>query len=145
MIVERLITVEYLDPSMSQELLGKFPDATAFDFDYSQSGIWSPLLPRGKHSSSSVFPIESQKKFLDVSRMLSPGILRTVKGKIIRKHKKQTVAPKRLELSSSPTPKKVIFHPNLINNSLYVIEDFVKICLLYRSSFLPTFQFPRHF
>ncbi|OEL21852.1 hypothetical protein BAE44_0017131 [Dichanthelium oligosanthes] len=47
-VVERVVTVEYLEPSMSRELLGKFPDPSAFDFDYSQSGIWSPLnkIPR---------------------------------------------------------------------------------------------------
>lgn len=38
--------VEYLEPSMSKELLCKFPDNSAFDFDYSQSSIWSPLVPR---------------------------------------------------------------------------------------------------
>ncbi|BAT88999.1 uncharacterized protein HKW66_Vig0182590 [Vigna angularis] len=37
--------VEYLVPKMSIELLCKFPDNSAFDFDYSQSTIWSPLLP----------------------------------------------------------------------------------------------------
>ena len=48
-VVERVVTVEYLEQSMSRELLGKFPDSSAFDFDYSQSGIWSPLnkVPRG--------------------------------------------------------------------------------------------------
>ncbi|KAK1309573.1 hypothetical protein QJS10_CPA09g00881 [Acorus calamus] len=43
-IVERLITVEYLQPTMSRDLLAKFPDDSAFDFDYSQSAIWSPLI-----------------------------------------------------------------------------------------------------
>ncbi|KAF3445063.1 hypothetical protein FNV43_RR14756 [Rhamnella rubrinervis] len=38
--------VEYLEPLMSKELLCKFPDNSAFDFDYSQSSIWSPLVPR---------------------------------------------------------------------------------------------------
>ncbi|KAJ6991900.1 hypothetical protein NC653_015291 [Populus alba x Populus x berolinensis] len=38
--------VEYLEPVMSKELLFKFPDNSAFDFDYAQSSIWSPLVPR---------------------------------------------------------------------------------------------------
>ncbi|KAF3435690.1 hypothetical protein FNV43_RR22782 [Rhamnella rubrinervis] len=38
--------VEYLEPLMSKELLCKFPDNSVFDFDYSQSSIWSPLVPR---------------------------------------------------------------------------------------------------
>lgn len=43
---ERVKVVEYLVPSMAKELLGKFPDNSAFDFDYSQSSIWSPLVTR---------------------------------------------------------------------------------------------------
>ncbi|KAL4362423.1 hypothetical protein GQ457_04G024370 [Hibiscus cannabinus] len=38
--------VEYLEPLMSRELLCKFPDNSAFDFDYTQSSLWSPLIPR---------------------------------------------------------------------------------------------------
>ncbi|CAL1352173.1 unnamed protein product [Linum trigynum] len=38
--------VEYLQPLMSKELLVKFPDNSAFDFNYSESSIWSPLVPR---------------------------------------------------------------------------------------------------
>ncbi|KAK2978019.1 hypothetical protein RJ640_028701 [Escallonia rubra] len=41
-----VMVVEYLESSMSRDLLGKFPDNSAFDFDYSQSSIWSPLIPR---------------------------------------------------------------------------------------------------
>ena len=39
--------VYFLKPSMSKALLCKFPDNSfAFDFDYTQSSIWSPLVPR---------------------------------------------------------------------------------------------------
>ncbi|KAA8547490.1 hypothetical protein F0562_003919 [Nyssa sinensis] len=46
----RVVVVEYLEESMSTELLCKFPDNGAFDFDYSQSSIGSPLV------SSLLFP-----------------------------------------------------------------------------------------
>ncbi|XP_030528127.1 uncharacterized protein LOC115739264 [Rhodamnia argentea] len=45
--------VEYLEPVMSRDLLYMFPDNSSLGFDYSQSSIWSPLLPR------SHFPIDS--------------------------------------------------------------------------------------
>ncbi|KAF5480440.1 hypothetical protein F2P56_001189 [Juglans regia] len=45
-LVEATTKVEYLEPLMSKELLCKFPDNSAFDFDYTQSSIWSPLVPR---------------------------------------------------------------------------------------------------
>ncbi|XP_030455971.1 uncharacterized protein LOC115677064 [Syzygium oleosum] len=45
--------VEYLEPVMSRDLLHKFPDSSSTGFDYSQSSIWSPLLPR------SHFPVDS--------------------------------------------------------------------------------------
>lgn len=45
--------VEYLEPVMSRDLLHKFPDSSSLGFDYSQSSIWSPLLPR------SHFPVDS--------------------------------------------------------------------------------------
>lgn len=48
--VERLITtaedVEYLEPVISSDLIRKFPHNSTFGFDYSQSSIWSPLIPR---------------------------------------------------------------------------------------------------
>ncbi|XP_062185658.1 uncharacterized protein LOC133889196 [Phragmites australis] len=65
-VVERVVTVEYLEQSMSRDLLGKFPDPSAFDFDYSQSGIWSPLskLPRASPmpASSADFLIANPKR-----------------------------------------------------------------------------------
>ncbi|KAB1205166.1 hypothetical protein CJ030_MR7G022006 [Morella rubra] len=45
-MVSTIKVVEYLEPSMSKELLCKFPDNSAFDFDYTQSSIWSPLVNR---------------------------------------------------------------------------------------------------
>lgn len=57
-----LITVvEYLESSMSKDLLYKFPDNSAFDFDYTQSSIWSPLLP----------PPDSGVRRLEISRKIS--------------------------------------------------------------------------
>ncbi|XP_050234148.1 uncharacterized protein LOC126682477 [Mercurialis annua] len=46
LILSSCKVVEYLGPLMSKDLLFKFPDYSAFDFDYSQSSIWSPLVPR---------------------------------------------------------------------------------------------------
>ncbi|XWS75752.1 hypothetical protein CRYUN_Cryun01aG0119000 [Craigia yunnanensis] len=46
LIIATSKVVEYLEPLMSRELLCKFPDNSAFDFDYSQSSLWSPLVPR---------------------------------------------------------------------------------------------------
>ncbi|XP_021728030.1 uncharacterized protein LOC110695120 [Chenopodium quinoa] len=40
------IVIQYLDTSMSNNLLSKYPDYSGFGFDYSQSSIWSPLVPR---------------------------------------------------------------------------------------------------
>ncbi|XP_009107832.1 uncharacterized protein LOC103833501 isoform X2 [Brassica rapa] len=34
-------TVEYLQPVMRRELLRKFPDNSAFGFDYAQSSLWN--------------------------------------------------------------------------------------------------------
>ncbi|PNX74245.1 hypothetical protein L195_g030161 [Trifolium pratense] len=46
LLLQTTKVVEYLEPFMSLELLCKFPDNSAYDFDYSQSTIWSPLVPR---------------------------------------------------------------------------------------------------
>ncbi|GKE16750.1 hypothetical protein Tco_1424327 [Tanacetum coccineum] len=59
--VERVKVIEYMLSSMSKELLCKFPDNSAFDFDYTQSSIWSPLVP---HPSSPLNIDGLQKKLL---------------------------------------------------------------------------------
>ncbi|KAJ0785423.1 hypothetical protein HanOQP8_Chr02g0042961 [Helianthus annuus] len=53
--------VEYMLTSMSNELLHKFPDNSAFDFDYTQSAIWSPLVPHPSKPSSPVRPLKQGK------------------------------------------------------------------------------------
>ncbi|KAG9157153.1 hypothetical protein Leryth_025714 [Lithospermum erythrorhizon] len=50
-----VIVVEYLEPSMSKGLLTKFPDNSAFDFDYTQSSIWSPVVKRKFNATNSTF------------------------------------------------------------------------------------------
>ncbi|XP_076916820.1 uncharacterized protein LOC143576666 [Bidens hawaiensis] len=50
--VETVKVVEYMLSSMSKELLHKFPDNSAFDFDYTQSSIWSPLVPHPSRPQS---------------------------------------------------------------------------------------------
>ncbi|CAI0374445.1 unnamed protein product [Linum tenue] len=53
--------VEYLQPLMSKELLVKFPDNSDFDFNYSESSIWSPLVPR-IHNYGGGFPSDSENR-----------------------------------------------------------------------------------
>ncbi|KAK1401472.1 hypothetical protein POM88_001077 [Heracleum sosnowskyi] len=64
-----VMVVEYLQSIMSKELLGKFPDNSAFDFDYTQSSIWSPLIQRCN------LDMEVLSKSLSWSSSLSPTVL----------------------------------------------------------------------
>ncbi|KAL5714470.1 hypothetical protein ACHQM5_016431 [Ranunculus cassubicifolius] len=112
MIKERVITIEYLQPSMSQQLLSKFPDESAYDFDYTQSGIWSPLLPRGHSRMQDVSASEVTRKLLaetpefpqEKMKKLSSRIKKKMSAAMRRKKKKG------LDFSVSPNtnsaPKK---------------------------------------
>ncbi|KAJ9183003.1 hypothetical protein P3X46_006925 [Hevea brasiliensis] len=41
-----LTSVQMVSKSASERLLGKFFDASQYDFDYKQSDLWSPPIPR---------------------------------------------------------------------------------------------------
>ncbi|EYU43152.1 hypothetical protein MIMGU_mgv1a016013mg [Erythranthe guttata] len=82
------MVVEYLESSMSRDLLCKFPDNSAFDFDYAQSSIWSPLLPPPAADFSG--------RGLEVSRNLlfdetdEVGLLENTRKMAVRMKKKLT-------------------------------------------------------
>lgn len=120
--VERLVTtakvVEYLEPVMSRDLLCKFPDSTAFGFNYSQSSIWSPLIPRAHvpvDSASIVTPkklsygsgaeskLRSNRKKIAASAVkISPRVMQKSRGKMMKMKRNRT--PNSRAQGLSPTP-----------------------------------------
>ncbi|KAK1282001.1 hypothetical protein QJS10_CPB22g00320 [Acorus calamus] len=106
-IIERVITVEYLQPMMSRDLLAKFPDDSAFDFDYSQSAIWSPLIPRRGGGL-----IASGFHDIDVRAEAAIGPIKNSRERLIKgnskmkKNGKRNLVTKRLDFSSVSTPSK---------------------------------------
>lgn len=131
-----VMVVEYLESSMSNDLLYKFPDNSAFDFNYAQSSIWSPLLPPPSSAargggrklsfggSGEVGLLENTKKIAGkIKRKFTDAVLNNVSRctKMKRRRRKSFgFSPVRRRSASSTSPKvrtsfdvyKLIFFPN---------------------------------
>ncbi|CAK7345126.1 unnamed protein product [Dovyalis caffra] len=103
--------VEYLEPMMSRDLLFKFPDNSSFDFDYTQSSIWSPLVPRN-YSPLDLDLVTPRKIAFgfgsasvldnnDSSRSGSKKLSSSIKKKKKKKKKKMAISPNAFNVSLS--------------------------------------------
>ncbi|XVF18607.1 hypothetical protein REPUB_Repub11eG0037200 [Reevesia pubescens] len=56
-------SIQMVSKSVSERLLGKFFDASQYDFDYEQSGLWSPPVRRSVFLTSPAGNICSHDEF----------------------------------------------------------------------------------
>ncbi|CAA0808439.1 Unknown protein [Striga hermonthica] len=62
-------SVQLVSKSLSEKLLEKYFDALEFDFDYNESALWSPLVPR--RAFLVVAPLSNRSKKMRSLRKLT--------------------------------------------------------------------------
>ncbi|KAL7142574.1 hypothetical protein ABFS83_08G132300 [Erythranthe nasuta] len=72
--------IQFVTKSVSERLLSKFYDVSEFDFDYTQSGIWSPPIQRSVFLNS---PGEISDKH-DMAEKLRTALARHTRRKCRR-------------------------------------------------------------
>ncbi|KDP42774.1 hypothetical protein JCGZ_00473 [Jatropha curcas] len=109
LIISTCKVIEYLEPLMSKELLFKFPDNSDLDFDYSQSSIWSPLVPRVHSHMDLDLDLITPKKLSFGFGLLDSNKKKSVSKKVTSTLEKKLKMKKKCKVRASgfsPTPIK---------------------------------------
>ncbi|KAF2314376.1 hypothetical protein GH714_026082 [Hevea brasiliensis] len=69
-------SIQMVSKSVSERLLGKFFDASQYDFDYEQSGLWSPPIPRRVFLASSGNVCSQDEFFSKLKKAKKPWRMR---------------------------------------------------------------------